>query len=207
MFGWFLSLLAAVAFGSYMIGVVVVFRKLQADSWQLRVLKLCALIAAILNVVLLFRIDPFERSGPSVGLTHLIPSSLALLCAIVGATLLAACTAAFWLLARMHASSAPLSLAFSNDVPQRLVQEGPYRYVRHPFYSVYVLSYCAGFIASGHVALLLVAVVMFAVYWFAARFEEEKFRGSELASRYETYRARTGMFLPRLMIHRPKTRS
>src|SRR5689334_9556331 len=38
----------------------------------------------------------------------------------------------------------PLSAAFSPDIPAHLVDRGPYRFVRHPFYASYLLTWCAG---------------------------------------------------------------
>jgi protein-S-isoprenylcysteine O-methyltransferase Ste14 len=90
----------------------------------------------------------------------------------------------------------PLSAAFSKDPPIRLVQQGPYRLMRHPFYCSYLLTWTAGFVATGAWWLLATVFIMLAIYINAARAEERKFKSSDLAAHYETYRARTGRFLP-----------
>jgi protein-S-isoprenylcysteine O-methyltransferase Ste14 len=92
----------------------------------------------------------------------------------------------------------PLSLAFSRDLPEHLVETGPYKYVRHPFYASYMVAWIAGVVATGSPVLIISVLVMSCLYYFAARMEEEKFSHSTLAAQYQAYRKRTGMFLPAL---------
>ncbi|HEY3741234.1 MAG TPA: isoprenylcysteine carboxylmethyltransferase family protein [Bryobacteraceae bacterium] len=101
----------------------------------------------------------------------------------------------FW---AIRANSISLSAAFSSDSPQHLVQRGPYRWIRHPFYCAYLLTWSAGFVATGRWWLLPSIAVMVAVYLRAARLEEEKFASSPLAGAYQDYRESTGRFLPKL---------
>lgn len=91
-----------------------------------------------------------------------------------------------------------LSVAFSKDAPRYLLQDGPYRFVRHPFYSAYSLFWLAGLIAVLRWYLIPAVAVMLVFYFCAARMEEAKFESSHLSEIYETYRSTTGMFLPRL---------
>src|SRR5581483_9734062 len=84
----------------------------------------------------------------------------------------------------------------SSDLPARVTQHGPYRYVRHPFYASYMLVWIAGPIAAGRPWLLSTTLVMLAIYIAAAKSEERKFEQSALAAQYESYQARTGMFAP-----------
>ena len=93
-------------------------------------------------------------------------------------------------------SKIPLSAAFSPDSPRHLVDRGPYRFIRHPFYSSYLLTWAAGFLATGQLWLGPTLAIMLLVYLKAARMEEQKFTSSPLASRYEQYRSRTGLFFP-----------
>jgi len=93
-------------------------------------------------------------------------------------------------------SRRPLSAVFSPDVPEHLIQEGPYRFIRHPFYCSYLLTWMGGVMATQQVWLLATVAVMFAIYLRAARMEEEKFGCSSLGPRYQMYQARTGLFLP-----------
>ena len=92
----------------------------------------------------------------------------------------------------------PLTLAFSADTPQHLVAWGPYRRIRHPFYTAYLAAWIAGAFSAGAPELLLTAVAMGMLYVRAARSEEAKFARSPLANEYAAYRRRTGMFWPAL---------
>jgi protein-S-isoprenylcysteine O-methyltransferase Ste14 len=115
--------------------------------------------------------------------------------ALCGTALYAVAFALFWWAIRSHGRK-PLSAAFSPDQPTHLVQHGPYRFLRHPFYSSYLLTWTAGVVASGNPWLLVSLIVMLVVYIKAAATEEAKFAGSELAEHYRMYRDRTGLFLP-----------
>ena len=90
----------------------------------------------------------------------------------------------------------PLSAAFSPDLPTHLVQRGPYRVIRHPFYASYLLMWTAAVPASADWRVLATVLFMVAVYISAARVEERKFSRSTLAGAYQEYRSRTGLLLP-----------
>lgn len=89
-----------------------------------------------------------------------------------------------------------LSLAFSPDPPEAIIDRGPYRYVRHPFYVSYTLYWLAGAAAAPIWWVVAPSLLAIALYVAAARAEERKFAVSPLADAYTAYRARTGMFLP-----------
>jgi protein-S-isoprenylcysteine O-methyltransferase Ste14 len=87
---------------------------------------------------------------------------------------------------------------FSGDVPQHLVERGPYRRVRNPFYVSYFLCYLAGLAGTASWPLAVPFVVLLAAFTGAARHEERKFLASPLAAEYRAYMRRAGRFLPRL---------
>ena len=89
------------------------------------------------------------------------------------------------------------SYAFSHDTPQFLMTEGPYAYIRNPFYASYLLAYIGATILFPGLATLLVALMMGAILVNAARHEERKFERSPLAAEFAVYRRRTGRFVPR----------
>jgi protein-S-isoprenylcysteine O-methyltransferase Ste14 len=95
-----------------------------------------------------------------------------------------------------------LALDFSSYVRVRdehtLVEEGPYRWIRHPIYTAYGLSYVGGGLVSGNWVLTLVPTLLFATM-VALRVggEEEAMLGG-FGEQYEAYMQRTGRFLPRL---------
>jgi protein-S-isoprenylcysteine O-methyltransferase Ste14 len=101
----------------------------------------------------------------------------------------------YWWAIRVNRSR-PLSAAFSEDLPVHLNNRGPYRFVRHPFYCSYLLSWTAGVLASAQWWLALTVLVMIFVYVKAAEQEEDKFARSSLADRYREYQEETGMLLP-----------
>jgi protein-S-isoprenylcysteine O-methyltransferase Ste14 len=91
-----------------------------------------------------------------------------------------------------------LTFAYSKDVPRVLIEAGPYRYIRHPFYTAYTLGFVAAPVALLSVWLLPTAMFMFIVYRESALMEEQKFADSELEAQYREYTRRTGRFFPRL---------
>jgi protein-S-isoprenylcysteine O-methyltransferase Ste14 len=91
-----------------------------------------------------------------------------------------------------------LTFAYTKDMPKVLIDAGPYRYVRHPFYTAYTMCYLAAPVALMAWWLLPTVVFMFLVYRQSAVMEERKFAGSELQAAYSDYAGRTGRFLPRL---------
>ena len=99
-----------------------------------------------------------------------------------------------WTLAATRAT--PPTLAFTGDAPSFLLHAGPYRWVRHPFYSAYLLFWTGAAAATPGLVGWAAVLVLGAVYFAAARHEEGKFAHSAFAARYAAYAARTGMFLP-----------
>lgn len=119
----------------------------------------------------------------------------------VSALLYMASLSSFWW-AVSATRSQRLSVAFSMDQPTYLLQTGPYRFVRHPFYAAYSLFWVAGLVAVLRWYLLPLVATMLVAYFCAARMEEAKFANSTLRGVYERYRSETGMFLPRLKVRR-----
>lgn len=114
---------------------------------------------------------------------------------LVGLALYAVALALFWW-AIAATRKKNFSIAFSSDVPNLLVSSGPYAWVRHPFYTSYVLYWIAGPVGTGALWLWVFPAIMAVLYWRAARAEEEKFARSDFAEAYNAYKARTWMFAP-----------
>jgi protein-S-isoprenylcysteine O-methyltransferase Ste14 len=95
-----------------------------------------------------------------------------------------------------------LTLAFSKDQPAFIHTAGPYAWIRHPFYTSYLIFWSAAAIASGSLAFWLIPLVMSAIYWRAIRIEETKFALSPMSTDYLAYKTRTGMLLPALPLPR-----
>lgn len=174
-----LATLACVVYGAFIAGVWFVFRRVEPDPPMLRLLKVCAVIAAIAYVVAILGSPP-GTVRKTVGAT-----------AYMGAL-------ALFLWAAAHTRTRRLSLAFSSDRPTFLLTTGPWKHVRHPFYAAYLLSYAAGSVVSGVWWTILVFLTMSTLYFRSALLEERKLAASELASDWTTWKSRTGMFLPRV---------
>jgi len=78
-----------------------------------------------------------------------------------------------------------------------LVEDGPYRWIRHPIYMAYVLNYVGGGLVSGNWVLALVPTVLFAVMVALRVGQEEAALVAQFGEQYEAYMRRTGRFVPR----------
>lgn len=115
----------------------------------------------------------------------------------VVACLLFTLSAALWAWAVSRTRATPPTLAFTNDDPHFLLSAGPYRWIRHPFYSAYLLFWIGTALASPGLLGWAVVLTMGLIYRTAARQEERKFARSALAPRYRDYAEKTGGFFPR----------
>lgn len=91
-----------------------------------------------------------------------------------------------------------LAACFQRHVPTGVIRTGPYRYIRHPFYTAYLLTWIAGFVATGWLPLALTVLFMATVYRLAALEEERCFLSSSLHEEYREYLRMTGGFVPRI---------
>jgi protein-S-isoprenylcysteine O-methyltransferase Ste14 len=81
---------------------------------------------------------------------------------------------------------------------QRVVDTGPYRLVRHPIYTGFIVIYLGLAILCASALALVGAALMTVGLWIKARVEEQ-FLSEELgAAVYGGYKARTPMLVPRL---------
>jgi protein-S-isoprenylcysteine O-methyltransferase Ste14 len=95
-----------------------------------------------------------------------------------------------------------LSLSFSSFVGSKeghkLVQSGPYRLVRHPIYTAYLLLYLGGGLAAANWVLTLLPAACFAVTVSLRMPQEERILTDLFGERYTAYMQRTGRLLPRI---------
>lgn len=89
-----------------------------------------------------------------------------------------------------------LRFCFDPTLPASLVDTGPYRFVRHPFYVSYLLFWLGWTIAVWSAWGLVTVLVLLGLYILAARREESYFAASPLAEQYAAYKKRTGFFIP-----------
>lgn len=79
----------------------------------------------------------------------------------------------------------------------QLVTTGPYRYVRHPLYSVGFMLYMALGLLAANWFILLVALLAFALISRRTPLEEQRLI-ERFGDEYRTYMQRTGRYFPRL---------
>jgi protein-S-isoprenylcysteine O-methyltransferase Ste14 len=167
---------ATICFAAFSWGVKKHFRSTGAMPLGM---KVTSLLSLVLFAAFVWRIAQ-GTSGLWLVALGLFTASLAVFAAAVAAS---------------HRT--PPTLAFDTDAPNFLLQDGPYRYVRHPFYLAYVLFWLGTAVAVQGMLGWIAPAVMMALYIEAASREERKFANSSLADAYKAYRARAGMFWPR----------
>ena len=93
-----------------------------------------------------------------------------------------------------------LALALTREAPTHLVTVGPYRYLRHPFYTSYLLTWLAGALAIQHPAMAIPLIAMGTIYRIAANDEEQRFLDDpRFAADYRRFMTSIGRFLPKFV--------
>ncbi|MBW3565721.1 MAG: isoprenylcysteine carboxylmethyltransferase family protein [Acidobacteria bacterium] len=85
-----------------------------------------------------------------------------------------------------------------DDAPQQIVTFGAYKYVRHPFYTAFLLALLSAVLHAPHLLTLLTLVYGLVILNATAAREEKRLAASELGEEYRSYMQRTGRFLPRM---------
>ena len=176
---WLGIAMFALCFGSFFWGIHCFFRSQGSMPGRMRLTQGLGLLMAVWHVACLL-----TSRSPVVGLR------------LIGLAFYLVSLFLFWWSVHTF-KKVPPTLAFSADVPERIMTNGPYRFVRHPFCTAYILAWVAGVFASGDWSLAVSVAVMTFLYLQSARMEEKKFSESKLAADYTGYRKSTGMFLPK----------
>jgi protein-S-isoprenylcysteine O-methyltransferase Ste14 len=79
-----------------------------------------------------------------------------------------------------------------------LIQSGPYRYVRHPIYSGFLLLFLGSAVMVGEWRGLLGVVIVFACFWRKLR-TEESWLLQHFGARYADYARQTKAIVPGLL--------
>lgn len=170
---------AAFNYISFVVAAIVYFKTNQSPTSSVYLTKSTALISAALQLYYL-KIN----TQPNMNLQATSEGLFVMSFLLFGLALLSN---------RKHR----LSEIYSTDAPKFLNRTGPYRYLRHPFYVSYLMSYLAGFVATLNPILFAQFAAMVFIYWKAAKFEEGKFSQSNLKTDYLNYTKKTGMFIPK----------
>lgn len=84
------------------------------------------------------------------------------------------------------------------DVPAEIVTWGPYAWIRHPFYTSYLLAFVGALLAFPGPSTACTLAYAWVVLRVTAKREEDRLAAGRFGMRYRRYRARTGRFLPRI---------
>ena len=181
------AMLLLACLSSFVWGMRRFFIRPAGSNTGMQVTKICGLLFSVLHFALIVS----QGVTPPAG-------GFAIMALYVVATMLYASSLfLFWWSVYTNRAK-PLSAVFSPDLPMHFVSHGPYAWIRHPFYTSYLLTWLAGVVATGHLWLLSTVLVMVTIYWRAALLEEKKFFQTALASLYAGYKSRTGLFAPSL---------
>jgi protein-S-isoprenylcysteine O-methyltransferase Ste14 len=131
----------------------------------------------------------------------IVLSNPPLFLAVLGALLYISTLALFWW-AVPFARKASLRLAFTQTQSTELLRDGPYRWVRHPFYASYMLFWISGTVATGQPWLLVSLFVMSGFYVTAIIREESELLARADLAEYPEYRSATGCLTPKIPISR-----
>ena len=99
--------------------------------------------------------------------------------------------------AHHHLGKSFHSLVVSKE-HQVLVTSGPYRWIRHPIYTAYLMNYLGGGLLSSNVVLTIVPVCMDALLVAIRMGREEEVLRERFGWDYVEYAARTGRLVPRV---------
>ena len=85
-----------------------------------------------------------------------------------------------------------------DDAPVIIVQHGAYRWVRHPFYTAFLIVFIATWVLLPAPWTSVTLIYGFLILNFTAAGEEKRLSKSEFGDEYAAYMKRTGRFWPRL---------
>jgi protein-S-isoprenylcysteine O-methyltransferase Ste14 len=89
-----------------------------------------------------------------------------------------------------------LSLAFGENSSKKLLTEGPYSVVRHPFYTSYIIFWIGGVAVAYSVFTIASALMMIVIYFYASR-GEDKVLAKVFANEFPKWHKNTGTFFPK----------
>ena len=107
----------------------------------------------------------------------------------------------FWTLHHLGANLTDTVVTRRNHT---LVTDGPYRWVRNPFYDCAALLVLAASLVAANWFLLVTGAVVFGLLVLRTRREEERLL-ARFGEEYRQYMTHTGQFLPRLRSTRVRT--
>jgi protein-S-isoprenylcysteine O-methyltransferase Ste14 len=98
----------------------------------------------------------------------------------------------------LHALGRNFSMSLTIKDEQTLITRGPYRFVRHPMYSSFVLLWFVFFLLSRNWFLGVTGLAAFALVMLVRTPREERMMLERFGPQYALYMSRTGRYLPTL---------
>ena len=114
-----------------------------------------------------------------------------------GGAILAICSVVLYESARRVVTGRGFCSVLSGEVPPAVCTVGPYRHIRHPVYTSYLLAFLGFVVAFPGLPSAAVFAGNLVFFVLAAAHEERTIAHSPLAQAYASYRQVAGMFLPR----------
>lgn len=178
---WLLVFSALFAVSFFCIGLTSYFERRPDRPWSVRLIHNTGMLLSLLHLA---GVVVYEPRSDTVAAIAVVMYTIAVWLFL--STIEAASRARL----RMQRSfiDAPL--------PERLLTEGPYRWVRHPFYLGYILGAMAPPVATAQPIMVVIAAAMIAITLAAAFREERVWLSSPRGGAYREYSSRTGMFVP-----------
>lgn len=88
------------------------------------------------------------------------------------------------------------TLPYAGEKPEKLIINGPWKYVRHPLYLSYGLNWVAMLLYDATICKVVFFFLLLIFYYKTARIEEKYFLLSAREVEYQKYMNITSMFIP-----------
>ena len=175
---WVLAGSAAAAVTFFAVGLTLYFERSPRPAWVVT-LHYLSMLLALLQFAGVLLLPPRADALVALGILMYTVSILLYLAAIESA------------------KRTRLQRSFvDHPLPDRLITDGPYHWVRHPFGCGYLLGALAAPLAIRDWRMWLIAAPLVAMTIAAAVREERVWLAGPRGDEYRAYRRRTGMFVP-----------
>jgi protein-S-isoprenylcysteine O-methyltransferase Ste14 len=167
-FYFLLKLVGVFCLSGFTWAAIFHFKHPKKPDFRKYIVSFCAFAATVINLFILITLK--ETSNYQFAI------SFCLFCSS---------SAIFW--PAIFVSRGKLDFAFSTQDPPLIIKNGPYKFMKHPFYVSYSIAWLAGFILTYNLAAAIAGLTMVGLYYSAARLEEKRILESELREAYLEY--------------------
>jgi protein-S-isoprenylcysteine O-methyltransferase Ste14 len=176
---WLLAFSAMAAVGFFCFGLTSYFERRPDRPLWVRGIHDAGMLLSLLHLAAVFFLDVRSPAFATIGILMYTLAVVLFLAAIEAA------------------NRTRLQRSFIDQpLPDRLITDGPYRWVRHPFYVGYIIGALAPAVAIDHPVVVIISGLMIAITITAAFREERVWLASPRGDVYRDYSRRTGMFFP-----------